>query len=403
MKYLYFLSTLLFFIACNEKSITTNNSVTSNKQSQRKLQKTDLPIEVVAANVAFLPKLFRAENTVKFKYELNISNNYRVPFILKKVEIFNLEDDSVPLAQFDSDYIDENFERPGFRDEDDVKLVSANQFGVLHLDITFNNKQKIPEKIYHKLYFERQNKKGEINTYPMEVAIITVPSITDNTLGFPFKQKGKWLYEADGHKGAQFITEGKSTYPQRFAIDWTFVNEDGSFAKNDISKNKNWKTYGIELIAVANGTVVGVKDGIKENVPLSEEMAVDITLETITGNYVILDIGNETYALYGHLIPGSLIVKVGETVEKGQVLGLLGNSGNSDAAHLHFQLETKSNAFFKGEGLPYQLEKFTQLDYYDSAEEVLELLKNNQVPIDSLNPIKKFNQLPVGYGLIEVE
>ena len=36
--------------------------------------------------------------------------------------------------------------------------------------------------------------------------------------------------------------------------------------------------------------------------------------------------------------PGSLKVKVGDTVKTGQVLGLLGNSGNTDSPHLHFHV-----------------------------------------------------------------
>jgi murein DD-endopeptidase MepM/ murein hydrolase activator NlpD len=84
-------------------------------------------------------------------------------------------------------------------------------------------------------------------------------------------------------------------------------------------------------------------------------MAVRITRETVAGNYIVIDIGNDVYAVYGHLIPMSLKVKVGDKVKKGQVIGLIGNSGNSDCPHLHFHLESKSNAFFGGEGIPYLL------------------------------------------------
>ncbi len=210
------------------------------------------------------------------------------------------------------------------------------------------------------------------------------------------------LYEAQSHQGARFLTEGRVNYPQRFAIDWTLVDDNGSFAKNDTKKNENWKTYGIELIAVADGKVVGIKDGIIENEPLSEKMAVRITRETIGGNYVIIDIGNDLYAFYGHLIPNSLTVKIGDTVKKGQVIGLLGNSGNSDAPHLHFHLETKSNTYFGGEGIPFHIDKFIQLKKY-SEQEVTDLFNANNVSLDSLNPVSKTNELPIGYGLIEVE
>ena len=91
-----------------------------------------------------------------------------------------------------------------------------------------------------------------------------------------------------------------------------------------------------------------------------------------------------------------------EKVKKGQVIGLLGNSGNSDAPHLHFHLESKSNTFFGGEGLAYHINDFIQLKKY-SADEVTNLFNSNRVLLDSLRPVKKSNELPIGYGLIEVE
>jgi len=66
-----------------------------------------------------------------------------------------------------------------------------------------------------------------------------------------------------------------------------------------------------------------------DNVPLTEKRAVPITLDTLGGNLVVLDIGNGRYATYAHLIPQSLRVSVGARVRRGQVLGRLGNSGNS--------------------------------------------------------------------------
>lgn len=82
-----------------------------------------------------------------------------------------------------------------------------------------------------------------------------------------------------------------------------------------------------------------------------------ITLETVGGNHVILDIGNGFYAFYAHLQPGSLRVSLGEKVHRGQVLGLVGNSGNSTEPHLHFHI-SNANSPLGSEGLPYALSSF---------------------------------------------
>ena len=54
------------------------------------------------------------------------------------------------------------------------------------------------------------------------------------------------------------------------------------------------------------------------------------------GNCVILDHGNGINTLYGHM--SKLLVKKGDKVEKGEELGRIGSSGNSEGPHLHFEL-----------------------------------------------------------------
>jgi hypothetical protein len=371
----------------------------SIEQVQVRLKKSGLPLQT---SVSFLSKRIQANDKTYLAYELNVLNNFKASLDLRKVEIFNLLEPELPIAIFDSIYINENFDRPGLSNENDLNLISANQFGILNLNLEFKESNTIPKKIFHKLHFKVQKGNGESMMYPMETTIINIPDKTNLTLGLPFNKKGKWLYEAEGHKNSRFLAEGRPTYPQRFAIDWIFVNNNEEFSKNNTKENKNWHTYGLELISVADGIVIDVKDGVIENEPLAEEMAVRITRETIGGNYVIIDIGNDIYAFYGHLIPNSLKVNVGDKVQKGQVIGLLGNSGNSDLPHLHFHLESKSDIFFGGEGMPYHIKEFTQLKDY-SAEEVSSLFHSNHVPLDSLRPIEKSNELPIGYGLIEIK
>jgi murein DD-endopeptidase MepM/ murein hydrolase activator NlpD len=110
-------------------------------------------------------------------------------------------------------------------------------------------------------------------------------------------------------------------------------------------------------LAVADGTVVATKDGIPENVPGPTSRAVPITLETVGGNHIILDLGNGRFAFYAHLQPGSLRVKNGDKVRRGQVLGLVGNSGNSTEPHLHFHI-SDANSPLASEGLPYAFSSF---------------------------------------------
>jgi murein DD-endopeptidase MepM/ murein hydrolase activator NlpD len=175
---------------------------------------------------------------------------------------------------------------------------------------------------------------------------------------------GEWLAangpaNASGHRRALIPVGGRAHIAQRFAIDWVQLREDGKTWSGDQLKNESYRCYGTEVLAVADGVVAAVKDGIPQNIPGATSRAVPITLETVGGNHVILDLGHGRYAFYAHLQPGSLRVKVGDKIRRGQVVGLVGNSGNSTEPHLHFHI-SDGNSPLASEGLPYVFESFDQ-------------------------------------------
>jgi murein DD-endopeptidase MepM/ murein hydrolase activator NlpD len=179
------------------------------------------------------------------------------------------------------------------------------------------------------------------------------------------------LSNTNSHRRTMVVVNGKARIAQRFATDWTRIGADGLAFRGDPAKNANWSAYGAEVLAVANATVVDVKDGIPENDPTSDKKAVPITLETVGGNYIILDLGNGYFAFYAHLQPKSIRVKIGNKVRRGQVLALLGNSGQADAPHLHFHM-TDGNSPLGAEGMPYVIESFEMQGILTSKELLIE-------------------------------
>jgi murein DD-endopeptidase MepM/ murein hydrolase activator NlpD len=130
----------------------------------------------------------------------------------------------------------------------------------------------------------------------------------------------------------------------------------GQVASGNVSLAKNYFGYGKEIYSVADGIVVDTLDGLADIETIFSPPPV--TSATAAGNYVIVDIGNRKYACYAHMIPGSVRVKKGDTVKEGQVLGLMGNSGNSDLPHLHFQVVTDTPSFLGAEGYPHVYRSF---------------------------------------------
>lgn len=61
------------------------------------------------------------------------------------------------------------------------------------------------------------------------------------------------------------------------------------------------------------------------------------------GNYVVINHANGTQTLYGHL--KSAVVRIGEEVAQGQLIGYEGNTGRSTGAHLHFEVHGAKNPF----------------------------------------------------------
>src|SRR5262249_36945530 len=228
---------------------------------------------------------------------------------------------------------------------------------VIYAWLSFSSDAEVPATIIHRFNFK-------VGGYPDELSLDCARASVSKrpVLISPPLRGAEWLAangpsNSSGHRRALVPVNGGAHIAQRFAIDFVQLREDGRTFSGDQKDNKNYRCYGADALAVADGTVVAIKDGIPENVPGVNSRAVPITLETIGGNHIILDIGGSNYAFYAHLQPGSLKVKVGDKVRAGQVLGLVGNSGNSTEPHLHFHV-ANSNSPLGSEGVPYAYASF---------------------------------------------
>jgi murein DD-endopeptidase len=209
-----------------------------------------------------------------------------------------------------------------------------------------------PARLKHRLTVQRDS-----TTEVLEGALIPVERAA---IAISPPVRGEWAAfngpsNASGHRRLVMALEGHVASGQRFAIDFLQVDSTGSSRRpgSDASKNASYYAYGHELRAVADGIVAVTKDSIVENVVGAPLPRLD--LATVGGNHVGIDIGNGKYALYAHVQPGSLRVKVGDRVKRGQVIALLGNSGNSTEPHVHFQV-ADAPTFLSSEGVPYAVD-----------------------------------------------
>jgi hypothetical protein len=157
------------------------------------------------------------------------------------------------------------------------------------------------------------------------------PPVVRSTLPLALPFRGQWLVFWGGDRLE--LNHHVAFRGQRRAADLNAVGPDGALRHGDGKKNEDYYTYGREILAVADGTVVTAIDGVPDNIPGS------LNPLSVFGNVVILQHADSLFSTYAHLQPGKLRVKVGDKVKQGTVLGLCGNSGNASQPHLHFQLQ----------------------------------------------------------------
>jgi Peptidase family M23 len=171
----------------------------------------------------------------------------------------------------------------------------------------------------------------------------------------------RWV-AADGcctahrHVRATVPYGGRLYGAQRFAVDWEKLDDQGRLWTGDEHDLHNWTGYGQRVLAVGDGTIVHAVNDLPNQVP--GELPAGLSPDKADGNGVFLRLRDGRYVFYGHMIPGSVTVQAGDDVTRGQVLGLVGNSGNSSAPHLHLHM-MDANAIFAANGLPYVFDRFT--------------------------------------------
>lgn len=289
-------------------------------------------------------------------YELRVTNLGRRGLGIKRVEVSS---SGTLLASWEGDSLKNIALRMG--EGGDGRVVGAGRQSLLYLLVSAPAGAS-PKTLEHRFVMTQADSLDGPAADTVRNYLVTVDSRTPLVIRSPLKD-GPWVAangpgNKSGHRRTVIPLDGLGRVSQRFATDWIKLGQDGQAWKGDSTRNENWYGYGEPLHAVAAGKVVAVKDGIIENVPFSPTMAVPITLETVGGNHVILDLGNGNFAFYAHLIPGSLTVKLGDDVSAGQVIGRLGNSGNSTAPHLHFHMGDAPSPLGT-EGLPFVVDEYS--------------------------------------------
>jgi murein DD-endopeptidase MepM/ murein hydrolase activator NlpD len=157
------------------------------------------------------------------------------------------------------------------------------------------------------------------------------PPVAKSSIDLALPFRGQWTVFCGGDRLE--LNHHVNAPSQRRAADLVIVGSDGKTHRGDGKTNGDYYAYGQDILAVADGEIVTVVDGVPENLPG------ELNSYFVPGNLVVMRHTGNLYSAYAHLEPAKMRVKVGTRVKRGTVLGLCGNSGNSSEPHLHFQLQ----------------------------------------------------------------
>ena len=328
----------------------------------------------VEAHVPFAPTAFTgSDGLTHLAYELHVTNYYGDTGPLKPTGLKVFADEAKkPLLVLDANELSQ-IVKPMPAEHESVSIAPGKR-AVIFVWITLPKGTTVPHVLRHRIAFDTDKHAVAL----LDGATVEVNQEKVLVIGPPLRG-GRWLaHEGPGaaqshHWGSLVAVNGQLTIPQRYALDLVGLDAAGHAIRpgvKDIQKSTyaDWIGYGTDVIAVADGVVRSARDGEQEHAPLSPQPEpTSLTANGLFGNYVVLEISPGVFASYAHLQRGSLKVKAGDRVHRGQVLAHLGESGNSAAPHLHFQLSNA--ATFEGsEGVPYEFDNFDLLGPESEAQ-----------------------------------
>ena len=309
------------------------------------------------------------DGKVYLAYELYLTNIVSTPVTVDSVQALDA-DSGASLQTYSGADLVSHSRLPGTAPgapKATSLVLAGGQMGIVWLDPSVTARSEVPTSLAHQVKLTFPTPPSPL--IPAEltetVAITAVSGTPAPTIASPLDGPN-WL-DGDGccdevtaHRGASNPINGQFFFAERFAIDWVQLTPELTLTTGDPTELSSYAYYGAPIHAVADGEIVAVSDELQDQVPGANPPEGSLTLAQYGGNHVVQRFeqnGRTYYAFYAHLKPGTAkaAVTVGQKVSTGDVLGELGNSGNTDSPHLHFHVMDGPDPL-ASDGLPYQFD-----------------------------------------------
>ena len=316
------------------------------------IQSVDLAVPVAPVGV-------RQSGRMHLAYELHITNFLQTEVSLAAVTV--RDGDGQVLAQYNDTWLQRRMTRPGLPNSHPTPhLVAPGLRAIVNLWVALPPGTAFVKSMSHTVELDVIRPAETIRTRAIGGAVTPaywpVPELDAPLRG------GPWIAIYDpmlkgGHRTAIYTLDGRARIPGRFAIDFISFPQSGALPAARAADSNG---FGAEVLAVADGTITIAVDGVPDAAPPP------IPLEQASGNHIAIDVGEGRFAFYEHLQLGSVGVKAGDRVTRGQVIARLGSSGSSSIGpHLHFHVSDAS-ATLAAEGAPFVFRQFTTVGRFAS-------------------------------------
>jgi hypothetical protein len=309
------------------------------------------------------PATVGTEGAALLVYELHLTNFSATP---KTVRLVRVLAGSNPVGEFQGAALWHRVALlGGSAPQGQDVVVEPGRRGIIFLELAVPGAE-VPATLCHEVVYSTA---GEGNDSPLRGPCVTVKTAAPQPFAPPLRG-GPWVAVHDpnwtrGHRRVFYTVAGKAHIPARFAVDFVRLDAAGHTTGGDPDRVADTQGYGDDVLAVADARVAGVRNDMSEPLLISDRRPHEIAEDA--GNFVALRLHDGRYAFYEHLKPGSIRVKQGEAVVRGEVIGSLGFSGESTGPHLHFHVADGPDTL-DAEGLPFSIDRFRLLGRYENID-----------------------------------
>jgi len=271
-------------------------------------------------------------------FDIILRNTHSTPVELAELEVTYEASDGTALL---TRRVDGNGGVPSIGTLGDLKIAAGgerlffNPFPVLPQDV-------VPARVSVRASFQQQDGKAAIPG-----VLFGAPISRPATKPLILPITGKVLVW-DGHDALSHHRRWDYTHPflrslgfksnaMRYSYDFVPVDGEGRMRSSEKGGNDSYIGFGAPVRAPGPGKVVEAVSDQPDDGSFKPEDS-KANPNALLGNYVVIDHGDGTFSMFGHLKLGSWKVRVGDIVKTGQAIAEIGSSGSSLFPHLHYQL-----------------------------------------------------------------